>query len=209
MGKDGQQNTKPGSATDHGPDEIDEELFSGSDRAVAVLCQAMLEKTIKDALGSIFHPETKETVHLIGDDERPGVLGFADQCRLAYCLKIVPAQVYADLLNIGKIRNRFGHSPEAMSFTTRSIKDRCNALKTFNGIPRFTPPGKHRVFSVGRERYMRCVFAIKKTISRKMRNFHMGEYRRLDRLIRKYGKCAAKGKEFTPTSLDPTVRFRG
>lgn len=142
-------------------DQIYEELAGSSDRAVAVLAQAMLEQDVRWLVGAAMR-DGKHTKHLIGSCDSPGVLTFSDQCRLAHSLHLFGDDVLSDLLTIAKIRNRFGHSRSPLTFESPSIRDRCLSLRNHR-VCSSAEPSLLRG-TTGREsargRYVLCVESI-------------------------------------------------
>ena len=155
-----------------------EGLIVPSDRAAAIICQAMLEDTIRVSIASMLYGERQPKEALLGDAERAGALGFSDQCRLAYGLGIVDDDQLSDLLLIGRIRNRFGHSPATIAFSDRSIRDRCKSLKTYKGFRRLVRGHQRAIMSEPRETYTRCALALTRSIIKTVKHYHMGELRR-------------------------------
>jgi hypothetical protein len=100
-----------------------------SERAEAILCMAMLESMVQEAIYSVFDIEDKHAAAIIGTQESAGTLGFSDQCRLAYCLKLVGPMTLSDLLILAKVRNIFAHRGDILSFSQGKIRDYCASLK--------------------------------------------------------------------------------
>jgi hypothetical protein len=101
-----------------------------SDRTVAIISVSFLEAFVQESIYCVFDIEDKHAKRLIGDEEAAGELGFSDQCRLAYCLKICGPTTLSDLLILAKVRNRFAHKGDMLSFSVGKIRDLCASLKS-------------------------------------------------------------------------------
>lgn len=136
------------------------ELVTSSDRATALLAHSYLERLLRRSIAFALKGRDQDSLHLLGNDDVPGVLGFADQCRLAHCLGLVTADMVADLLLIAKVRNRFGHNPYVVSFSDQRISHRCNELKTQKPPKVLVVLTEKEGAPPAREKYLKCVFAI-------------------------------------------------
>jgi len=205
MEKDGQSTTSEGSHLNRLEERYNllfAEMASGSDRAAAVIGQALLEEAIKNSISFALIGNQSHKRKLIGDKESPGILGFSDQCRLAHGLGIVSKTVLSDLLIIGRIRNRFGHSAEVITFANKRIKDRCDALKTTVDHPGLDVLSERSgKLNITRNKYMRCVFAILTSIKDEhIRMLHRNLEEEFDHLCR---------RGLTPIALDLVNRSQG
>jgi DNA-binding MltR family transcriptional regulator len=108
-------------------DEIAAFYEQGSDRAVAVVCTAIVENRLTALLKAAMKPDDK--VH--EDLFRPsGPIGsLATKIKLAYMLGLIHPDVYEDLLLVTKIRNEFAHSVKITSFDDPSVKSRIGQLR--------------------------------------------------------------------------------
>lgn len=112
------------------PREFDLNAFSGpfraeSDRACAVLGAALLDATLE----RLFYRRLRAFRDELLSPSRP--LGpFSSRIRLARALAWISEDVYLDLEVIRSIRNEFAHEfDHDLSFSTRSIADRCRTLR--------------------------------------------------------------------------------
>lgn len=187
-----------------------DEMAASGDRGAAVLGQAMLEEIIKDVIVATLQGGANHKKKLVGDSESPGSLGFADQCRLAHCLDLVSARGLSDLLTIGRIRNRFGHSTDSISFTTPRISDQCDALTTLHDDG--ANSAEILGISRGRDRYERCVTGLVISILGKAARLHREraiEYARQAMKVRrrlvKRGIITGDETAFSPTAQDQAI----
>jgi hypothetical protein len=106
-----------------------EDLFLGHERGSAIVFLAALEDAVRNAIASRLVMTGENCDKLIGGDESPGALGFADQCRLAYCLGLFGNATLADLKILARVRNRFAHGGRVVTFKDGRIEDLCRSLK--------------------------------------------------------------------------------
>ena len=111
-------------------DQLQKELMEQTDRGAAVLGGSFLEWRVKQAIRVRLRVWDANAEMIFGTDEKPGELGFAYQCRMAYCLGLIGPKGLKDLETIAKVRNRFAHHLSVTSFEDRRISDYCKALRT-------------------------------------------------------------------------------
>lgn len=97
-----------------------------SDRAVAIVGPAFLDKLLSEALVEFMVDNRGEVSRLLKPDGPLGTYG--SRVSACYCLGLIGKIVTADLRLIGKIRNRFAHDLRA-DFTDPSISNWCRALR--------------------------------------------------------------------------------
>lgn len=108
------------------PPEAFMELFSSSDRAVAIVGGAMVEQWLQEALVAQMHRDGQMTKLLFRTN---GALGsFATKIDLGFLVGIYGAEARRDLVTIKDIRNKFAHRFTISSFDTPPIKDLCMNL---------------------------------------------------------------------------------
>ena len=108
---------------------IQTELEQQTDRGAALLGGAFLEWRVKQAISTRLKIWDENATRIFGTDDRPGELGFLDQCRMAYCLGLVGTIGLKDLEVIAKIRNRFAHHFKVRSFDRdQKVRDFCTNL---------------------------------------------------------------------------------
>lgn len=129
-----------------------------SDQAVALVCAALVERSLERVMLSRLRRLTK-TMH----NELFAGLGplasFSAKIKLAYALGIVGPEAVADLTKVKDIRNQFAHSFHPVSFRTRAIAGYCRQLKTPNN-PRIVRPSGVRPWPLHRPRqryWITCV----------------------------------------------------
>jgi DNA-binding MltR family transcriptional regulator len=108
------------------PDEIAAFYEQGSDRAVAVVCTAIVENRLTFLLKAAMRQDSAVHNELFRSSGPIGSLG--SKIRLAYMLRLIHEDVYRDLLLITKIRNEFAHNVAITSFDEPSIKSRIESL---------------------------------------------------------------------------------
>jgi hypothetical protein len=118
-------------------------MMDGFDNAVTgfmkgdvIIRQSRLEEAVRRCLATAFRGSDKETTELIGGDERPGIMSYSDQCRLAHCMGIVGPSTLADLKTLGKIRNRIAHGgdPNVAGLEDQRSKDLCASLRIIDRL---------------------------------------------------------------------------
>jgi len=129
MEDDRQPIDSDGSARSADRERAWKEVSGESDRAAALILHARLEKFLRKSINDVFLQHGEQALRLLGDDDNPGVLGYSDQSRLAYCLGLVTDSEYKDLKHLGRIRNRFAHRGDYQSFSHKAIKELCDKLK--------------------------------------------------------------------------------
>jgi len=98
----------------------------GSDRAVAVVCTAIVENRLTDLIATAMRPDADVFRELFRPAGPVGSL--ASKIRLAYLMRLLHEDVYRDLLVVTKIRNDFAHSVKITSFEDLSIRSRVESL---------------------------------------------------------------------------------
>ncbi|WP_270505588.1 MltR family transcriptional regulator [Paraclostridium sordellii] len=106
--------------------ELSEEIHRSSDRSSGILVGSILDEQLRKIL-KMFVVEDKNIENdLLGT--RGIISTFDARIKLCYYLGLIDCIEYKNLENIRKIRNKFAHSFESMSFDSQSIKDLCNNL---------------------------------------------------------------------------------
>jgi hypothetical protein len=97
--------------------ELTIEMFSGTDRALAVAGGAYLEKLLRKALEEFF-VDDKDAQSRLLDARRDGDLSkFASMADMTFLVGLISKDVLSLLKTMAKIRNRFAHDYAARSFT--------------------------------------------------------------------------------------------
>lgn len=106
--------------------EIANEIFGGSDRTLAIILAAEVERFLEFAILAKF--TNKEDVDkLICQD---GLLAtFSRKIQIGYAMGLYNSEERDDLNCIKDVRNDFAHSVMPICFNTSSVKDRCLTLK--------------------------------------------------------------------------------
>jgi hypothetical protein len=128
-------------------DAVQKALKDESDRSAAILGFSILEWRIRqviefrlcntgkrDSEGKPILDKQKQAAvaALIGDgDEIVPKFGIMDQCRMAYSLNLIGPVALKDISRMAKVRNRFAHQFQIMSFIEDSeIRARCMELQS-------------------------------------------------------------------------------
>jgi hypothetical protein len=112
-------------------DESEKAAFfeAGSDRAVAVICTAIVENRLTAVLKASMRSDPEPLTELFRPSGPLGSLG--TKIRLAYLLGLIHEDIYRDLLLTAKIRNEFAHDVRITSFDDESVKSRVYSLRAF------------------------------------------------------------------------------
>jgi DNA-binding MltR family transcriptional regulator len=110
-------------------DEVAAFYERGSDRAVAVVCLAIVENRLTDLLKVAMRKDERAQEELFNPSGPIGSLG--TKIKIAYMLGLIDSDLYSDLRVVAKIRNEFAHSVRITSFDEPSIKNRIESLHGF------------------------------------------------------------------------------
>jgi DNA-binding MltR family transcriptional regulator len=92
-----------------------------SERAMAVVLAAIIENHLTDLLRLLMRREEDIARELFHPS---GPLGpFGTKIRLAYMLRIIGPEQYRDLIVVNKIRNKFAHDLNVVSFENPPVRD--------------------------------------------------------------------------------------
>src|ERR1700730_9640550 len=106
--------------------EISKEILSGSDRSVAIILAAEVQRFLELAILTKFI-NTDDKDKLISHD---GPLAtFSRKIQIGYAIGLYNSELRDDLDRIRDVRNDFAHSVMPICFNTPSIKDRCLTLQ--------------------------------------------------------------------------------
>jgi len=102
------------------------EYSEASDRAVAIVGPAFLDRLLSEILTEFLIEDDKDIQRLLQPE---GPLGtFGSRVTACYCLGLINELVRSDLKLVGKIRNRFAHDLGA-DFSNPQISGWCRALR--------------------------------------------------------------------------------
>lgn len=103
---------------------LERELYSGPDRAAAVVLASLVERS----LGHLLRLSMREEG--IGDIfDSDGLLGsFGAKIQICYALKLIGPTTRHDLTIIRVLRNQFAHSRKPIRFSTDVVKTACQHL---------------------------------------------------------------------------------
>jgi hypothetical protein len=151
--------------------KLSQYLYSGNDRATALVLSSVTEVALEGLIKSRMRPKlNSETRRVLFDPEGP--LGsFSAKTALAYALGLIGPLVQSDLYLIRMIRNKFAHSRKPFDFDTQEVKDVCAHLQTpdlpgvhvpydyLNTVPE-QMRASARDKTHGRTRYVMACFAV-------------------------------------------------
>ncbi|GEM_PF-6792277 len=104
---------------------IEAEVYSGTDRASAVVLGSFVERSLADLLAAKMNHS-----HIGKIFDFSGPLGtFSAKIDLAYAFNFIGPKSYHDLDLIRLLRNAFAHTRRAVSFQTPEVIDVCKYLK--------------------------------------------------------------------------------
>ena len=95
------------------------ELDGDSDRAVAIICAALIDEKLTDCLVKYMHAKKKITDDLFSPS---GALGnFAVRADVGFLIGMYGEVAHQDLRTIAKIRNAFAHQTKVNSFSMSPV----------------------------------------------------------------------------------------
>lgn len=114
-----------------------------SDRAMGVVLGAIVENHLTEVLRLLMRREEDLTRELFHPS---GPLGpFGTKIRLAYMLRIIGPELYRDLIAVNKIRNKFAHDLDVVSFDDPPIKDWLQNMYICGIVKRITKEAQERI----------------------------------------------------------------
>ena len=104
--------------------------YEEDDRGAALVGGAVLEGLLDRLLRTFFRSDEKasKVVDELMKSSASPLFSSGTKARLAYACRLVPVDTYEDASNILRIRNRFAHSIDSISFADQSIRDRTMGL---------------------------------------------------------------------------------
>jgi mannitol operon repressor len=117
-------------------DEQEWEAFANefaheSDRASAILGAAYLDVLLEQLISSFLIDDQNAIGELLSVDRPYAPLStFSARITAAYCLGLIDGIQYRDLKTIKRIRNRFAHGLQGLSFHDERMVRECKKLKT-------------------------------------------------------------------------------
>jgi hypothetical protein len=150
---------------------LEKYLYSGNDRATALVLSSVVELALESLLQSRMRPNlNSETMRALFDPDGP-IGTFSAKTALAYAVGIIGTTIQKDLYLIRTIRNEFAHSRKPFDFDTPEVKNVCAFLKTpdipgvhiphgyLNTVPNDMLEAATDI-SHGRTRYVTACFAV-------------------------------------------------
>ena len=108
------------------------EVHGESDRAAAILAAAAIDQRLTRLLCKLFGPETSQSTSLFRPDDPLGSL--AAKIEVAFRTGIIGTDLHRELHLLRKIRNKFAHSEDLLSFAESPIRDLASELSILNKI---------------------------------------------------------------------------
>ena len=103
---------------------LEVEMYSGPDRAAALVLAALVENALEKLLRKNLREEGVNQLFKFG-----GPLGdFASKISMCFSLKLVGQLTRRDLTNIRHLRNQFAHSRRPIEFEMKEVADVCAQL---------------------------------------------------------------------------------
>ena len=113
-------------------------LTPETDRGVALVCAAYLEKELETLLRSSFVDDAKVADRLF---EGTGALGtFSSKIDLAFAIGCIERDIHRGLHLVRRMRNDFAHDHAVLSFTDEAMGARCRELVGLNPYPEENNP---------------------------------------------------------------------
>lgn len=110
-----------------------DDLAHEPDRILAIIADAYLNDLLQNGLKVKFRGSKKSLDTIF---RRQGFLdSLAAKAEIAHAIGFIDSDEYHDLKIIRKIRNKFAHIPNQISFQTTEIADMCNDLKYGKMLP--------------------------------------------------------------------------
>ncbi len=97
------------------------EVHGESDRAAAILAAAAIDQRLTRLLYKLFGPEASQSTSLFRPDDPLGSL--SAKIEVAFRTGIIGTDLHREFHLIRKLRNKFAHSEELLSFEKSPIRD--------------------------------------------------------------------------------------
>ncbi len=128
------------------------EVYSESDRAAAILAAAAIDQRLYRLLSKLFGPKASQSTSLFRPDDPLGSL--ATKIEVAFRTGIIGTDLHRELHLIRKLRNKFSHSEELLSFDKSPIKDLATELSILDKIRNHPNLNLPKVNCTSRERFL-------------------------------------------------------
>lgn len=116
--------------------ELTQEFSNESDRAVALIAAAYLDKLLKELITNILVVKSKKNLERLFDYPAP-LSSFSGRILVAFSLGLITVEQKTDLDHIRGARNRFAHELHGLTFDTTEVVEYCNNLlgARIDGMP--------------------------------------------------------------------------
>ncbi|MGD8389187.1 MAG: MltR family transcriptional regulator [Desulfobacteraceae bacterium] len=108
------------------------EVNSESDRAAAILAAAAIDQRLTRLLVNLFGAETSQSTSLFRPDDPLGSL--SAKIEILFRIGIIGTDLHRELHLLRKLRNKFAHSEELISFEKSPIRDFAAELNILDKI---------------------------------------------------------------------------
>ena len=142
---------------------IGEEIRTQTDRGAAIIGAAVVEESLTEAIRAQFAPGHQPQDDLLSGSGPAAT--FSAKSDLAFALGLIGPKTYRDLTLVRKIRNRFAHELEALSFEDQTVANRCtelhwpSTLQWYDGGSK-TPAGPRMQYLIAITEIMRRLWAM-------------------------------------------------
>lgn len=110
-------------------------LLDNTDHAAAITGAAYVEHALEILLKASFRKMTKDEERRMFDVSANGILAtFSAKIRAAYAIRLIPDDIYRDLLLISNIRNAFAHTLHKIDFGNSHISQDVDRLHSVRPI---------------------------------------------------------------------------
>lgn len=120
-----------------------------TDRGAAVLCAGLVDEFLAAVLGELLVDDAPFQRRVL---ENGCLSSYSARREVLYGLGLLSSSVASDLVNIGRIRNKFAHSPDVTSFESEVIANLCSQLSTAS--PAFLNGNVPSTFATPRDQYL-------------------------------------------------------
>jgi hypothetical protein len=114
------------------PNAIEEITADSSDRAIGIVCGALVEDHLTTFLRTKMINDSQTIKAMFGMDMP--LSNFGAKINLGFLMSLYSKEACEELRTIAKIRNKFAHKMETNSFNSAGVKDLCARLSLWEKI---------------------------------------------------------------------------
>jgi DNA-binding MltR family transcriptional regulator len=109
--------------------EFRETLSKESDRGATLMAAAYIDDKLAELIKKYLIKDRKKILDSLFNFN--GAVGtFSSRANLAYCLGLIPENIYDDINTLRNIRNVFAHESSFLTFESEKIKPLCHTFKS-------------------------------------------------------------------------------